>query len=242
VIYESVGFYTNTAPLQRWLLQLSMLLARRVSVRDASSWRMTAPVRRFRTVELVDDPALALRPVSRADALALLDAEGVPFGMDAPVVGLSVKRLIADPTESKALTAALVETGRWLVAQGYALLFIPFCHDRARWSEQDVVYAESLIEAIGTPERCHAVQGYYLPAQMAGIVGLCDLVIGMRFHAQVFAHALGVPLVPIGYEEKRTDFISRYNYQAVPIDGITGDALIAALQREEASAHLAASA
>jgi len=48
----------------------------------------------------------------------------------------------------------------------------------------------------------------------------------MRFHALVFAHTLGLPLLPIAYEDKRTDFIAQHGYPLVRIEGLTGARLI----------------
>lgn len=231
VIYESVGFYSNTRPVPRLLVYLSMLTAASVSVRDRSSWRMTAPLRRLRAVSLVDDPGLAIEPVDRDSAIRLLRREGIEIDPSrSPVVGLSIKRIIRDRATTESVEQAVVETCQWLVDQGYTVLFVPFCHDPQKWAEQDVEFAQEVIAKLERPERVHCLTGYYTPREVAAVVALTDAFIGMRFHAQVFAHALGVPLIPIAHEEKRMDFIRQHGYPLVPIDHLTSHLLIQQLR------------
>ncbi|GAB4200464.1 MAG: hypothetical protein OHK0022_21550 [Roseiflexaceae bacterium] len=232
VVYESVGIYTNTPPFQQVLLFLSMLGAQRVSVRDLTSWRMIRPVRRLGLVpvELVDDPALDVQPVSEEAARALLAAEGLDVPQDpARVITLSVKQLIRDPAQTERLLGTLVQTCAWLAEQGYTLLFIPFCSDPAKPWEQDVDFAERLAALLGPTAPIVCLRRHCTPSEAAGLIRLGRLLIGMRFHAMVFAHAQGVPLLPIAYEDKRTDFIRQHRYPLLPIAELSPEQMIATL-------------
>jgi polysaccharide pyruvyl transferase WcaK-like protein len=123
----------------------------------------------------------------------------------------------------------VIESLQWLIDQGYVLLFLPFCHDPDKWSEQDVAFAHEIMAQLKYTDGVYCVQGYYTPREVAGMMGLTRLFIGMRYHAQVFAHALHLPLLPIAYEEKRTDFIKQYHYPVIPIAGLSGRTLISHL-------------
>ncbi|HEU4323198.1 MAG TPA: polysaccharide pyruvyl transferase family protein [Roseiflexaceae bacterium] len=232
VIYESVGIYSNTPRLQQVLLFLSMLMAQRVSVRDTTSWRMVRPLRRLGLVpvELVNDPALDVQPISEEAARRLLAAEGVRIPQDlSRLIVLSVKQLIRNPTETERLLGTLTATCEWLTEQGYTLLFVPFCADPAKPWEQDVVFAEQLATLLGPDAPVQCLYRHCTPSEAAGIIRLGRLMIGMRFHAMVFAHTLGVPLLPIAYEDKRTDFIRQHGYPSLPIAELSPKQLIDAL-------------
>ena len=230
VIYESVGIYSNTPLIQQALLFLSMLPARSISVRDATSWRMTSRLRRLRRVALVDDPALEIVPVSEEAALAYLADEGIDLPDDrGRLIGVSIKRIIRDRARTAELHGALVEMCRWLLDRGYTLLFIPFCDDPQKPWEQDVAFAEEIIAALPPDAAVLCVRRLPTPSEAAGLMRLTRLFIGMRFHALVFAHALGLPLLPIAYEDKRTDFIVQHGYPLVRIEGLTGAQLIGEL-------------
>lgn len=232
VIYESVGIYRNTPPLQRALLFASMLTARSVSVRDATSWRMTAPLRRLRRVLLVNDPALEIAPAAPEAALACLAEAGLRLPVrSAGLVGLSVKRIIRDPARSAELRAALVQMCAWLLARGYTLLFVPFCDDPHKPWEQDVAFAQEIAAELGPHAAVLCLPHLPAPDQAAAIMRLTRLFVGMRFHALVFAHALGLPLLPIAYEDKRTDFILRHGYPLLPVEQLSGALLIDHLAR-----------
>ena len=230
IVYESVGVYSNTPRLQKVLLFLSMLTAKQVSVRDATSWAVTRPLRRFKPIRRVDDPGFSITPVDTATALDLLRQEGIQLPEDrSKIIGISIKRIIQDRAETQRLMQAVIESLQWLIDQGYVLLFLPFCHDPDKWSEQDVAFAHEIMAQLKYTDGVYCVQGYYTPREVAGMMGLTRLFIGMRYHAQVFAHALHLPLLPIAYEEKRTDFIQQYGYPVIPIAGLSGRTLISHL-------------
>lgn len=226
VIYESVGFYAATPRIQRALLFLSMLTAKRVTVRDTASLRMTARLARFRRVELVTDPGYDVRPVDRAEAQRLLAAEGVELAADRRVIGVSAKRIIADPGRSQRLCSLLAEASRRLAEQGHSVLFIPFCHDPNQWSEQDAAFADEIVDRAGRAPHLIVLRAVYSPAEASGLLSRCDAVLAMRLHAQIFAHGLGRPLLPIAYEEKRLAFVREHGYPQLRLDDLTADDLV----------------
>lgn len=226
LIYESIGYYAATPRLQRGLLFLSMLTAARVTVRDGASLRSAAPVARFRRVELVVDPGYDVRPVEPAEVERLLSAEGATPEAGGRVIGVSAKRIIADSGASDRLRTSLAAACRRLVDRGDTVIFIPFCHDPHKWSEQDVAFADEIVAEAGPGPRLIVLRDIYTPAQASGLLRRCDAVLAMRLHAQIFSHGLGVPLLPIAYEEKRLAFVREHGYPELHLGDLQPDVLV----------------
>src|SRR5581483_8811387 len=97
--------------------------------------------------------------------------------------------------------------------------------------EKDLEFSLEIMDRLRPGSRAACLRGYYTPGEVAGVMRLTHACIAMRYHAQVFAHALGVPLVPVAYEEKRTDFIERHGYPLIPITEKTGEQVLHGLSR-----------
>lgn len=59
--------------------------------------------------------------------------------------------------------------------------------------------------------KCYVIRNKYSVAQMLGIIGRTQLLIGMRLHALIFAASLKVPLVGLVYETKVEGFMQYIN-------------------------------
>jgi len=56
------------------------------------------------------------------------------------------------------------------------------------------------------------------PADLLGVVGAVDLVVGVRLHALVFAAAAGVPALGLAYDPKVAAFAAEQGLPVVPVD------------------------
>jgi polysaccharide pyruvyl transferase CsaB len=170
--------------------------------------------------------AIAVRDSASADLLRELAGEGLPVEVTADPVWQLV------PASGERLAALLAETGlagrrflgvavrnwnvgvdqaRWeeqLVAgiepfaaeRGLDVLFLPFQHARTGLQND-------LDLARGLSLRLQRVKGEVLerpvsPEELAGILGSCEIVAGMRLHSLVFACMTGVPFVALDYDPK----------------------------------------
>ncbi|MEM4368333.1 MAG: polysaccharide pyruvyl transferase family protein, partial [Candidatus Anstonellales archaeon] len=211
VIYESIGVYPTASLFQRITLYISMIIANKVSVRDRSSYECLAFVRKFRNVLLVKDPAFLLKPVSKRRILDILKEEKIDLLPD-NLVGFSIKGL-KDINQDRKLKKVIIETISFLSEKKIGVLIIPFCHDMFQTSEKDNLLAECIINSLPHKKYVYFLKNYYHPREIMGVMNLCKIFVGMRFHSLVFAHILRIPLIPIPYEKKCEDFIEEYNYK-----------------------------
>jgi polysaccharide pyruvyl transferase CsaB len=160
-----------------------------------------------RTDDTMPDAELLTRPGEIApDAEALAGADDTASAARLPVVGVSVRFWNADRSELAALAAALVELRQLRQVE---LRFLPF------HLPGDIEASHEVIRRMGTgtaaegPPPVVLSEGLEHPQRMLAEVASCDLVIGMRLHALIYAASQQVPVVGISYDPKIDQFLNR---------------------------------
>ncbi len=201
-----------------------------LSVRDAGSRDLLAasgiPAERIR---LAADPAFLLGAERVRPEDVLL---GVGIEPRAPIAGVALRPWSygADPAVWEREVAAALAL--FLERTAGTLLFVPF--ERSPWSaDDDFAVASRVLRRLDRPARAAALSGVLSPAETAGLLSGCDLVLAMRFHAGVFAISGGAPAVGIAYDPKvealfatagLADFLE-------PLNGISGTSLFTRMER-----------
>ncbi|MGE5413369.1 MAG: glycosyltransferase, partial [Syntrophomonadaceae bacterium] len=175
------------------------------------------------------------------DPAWLLDAErirpedvliGMGIEPHAPIVGVALRpwsRGVEPETWEAAVARAL---DGLLERTGGTLLFVPF--ERSPWSEDDdFAVAARVRRRLTHSDRTAVLSGLLDPRDTRSLLGGCDLVLAMRFHAAVFALASGVPLVGLAYDPKVEALLSDAGLTDLlePLSGLTAEGLGARLAR-----------
>ncbi|WP_339278974.1 polysaccharide pyruvyl transferase CsaB [Paenibacillus sp. FSL W8-1187] len=170
-----------------------------VSVRDAESaellGRMGVPRER---IGIVPDPVMGLPlPAGAADA-----ASG---GADdrTPVVGISLRRWRKDGADLARAAEALGELAR---RRPVRLRFLPFHVPADAEASRETM--ERLGE-LGPGSSAELAEPGDDPQRMLLEVSRCDLLVGMRLHALIYAAGQRVPMLGISYDPKIDQFLAR---------------------------------
>jgi len=179
---------------------------RYVSVRDRESAELLQRMGYTGAVEVVPDPVMGLPlqqiPASpAAEALGAANASARP-----PVVGVSVRFWNADRSELAALAEALVELRRLRQVE---LRFLPFHPPGDIEASHEVIRRMGAGAPADGPPITVLGEGLDHPQRMLAEVASCDLVIGMRLHALIYAASQQVPIVGISYDPKIDQFLNR---------------------------------
>lgn len=174
-----------------------------ITVRDqesAETFRRLG-VRRPRLL-VTADPALANGPSDPEWGADLLREAGVD--LDRPVIGVSVRswnqgEQPLEPALAKALDQIAGETGAQIV-------FIPLQYPH------DIRAGANVARLMET--RAVQVHKHLTHSEVQAMIARCDLLIGMRFHALVFAALNGVPLVGLSYDPKNDSFLKLIGEEA----------------------------
>ncbi|MCL5676508.1 MAG: polysaccharide pyruvyl transferase CsaB, partial [Firmicutes bacterium] len=176
----------------------------RPSLEELSRLGVTRP-----RIELSADPALLLPLPAAGTGEAVLRAEGLwpeeqspgepsveGGGGPQPLLGLSVRTWKGSEQAGVAVARAADRFCR--LHQTQAVL-VPMQHP------SDVAASEQVAAAMETSPLL--VRGYHSAAELMGLVSAMDLMVGVRFHALVFAALAGVPLVGLSYDPKIDNFL-----------------------------------
>lgn len=151
-------------------------------------------------VHVTADAALALEPGDPEAGRRLLRLAGVP-GDGRPVIGVAVRPWKAGEAGAEpALAGALDSLAR---ASGGRVVFIPM------QVPHDVAAAAALRAQMREPAVLLTEGDRPAYTDCLHLVAACDLLVGMRYHALVFAAMAGVPLVGLSYDPKNDAFLRR---------------------------------
>lgn len=157
-------------------------------------------------VHLTADPVLALRPATADRTRAILTGAGIePDGP--PIVAVALRQWPQwFERRFKSLSATL---GQLAARTGARLLVLPFQHPEDLWiSREFALCAETRPE--GHRPGVTVLDHPCTPAELMGIVGHCEMVVGMRLHALIMAAATGVPFFGLAYDEKVRQHCARW--------------------------------
>lgn len=202
VVFHAQG----VGPIRRWPGRLlTRLVASRVAlitVRDPESGEFLYRLGvRHPRLFVAADAALALEPGDPARGRRLLAAAGVslpPRDSGRPLIGVSVRPW---PGRGEPGWHRLAEALDGLARRtGGRVVFLPL------QPPADLPVARAVAEAMAVPAAVPDADGWtYRDALDA--VAACDLLVGMRYHALVFAAMAGVPPVGVSYDPKIDAFL-----------------------------------
>ncbi|HEY4588746.1 MAG TPA: polysaccharide pyruvyl transferase family protein [Thermoanaerobaculia bacterium] len=183
----------------RRLTRVAFELCRRSTVRDPGSLALLAEIAPGLPVELAADPAFHLQPAAGPEIDRLLASLGI--GTDERLTGVALRPW--DFGVSPAVWEAEVARGLalHLTETPGKLLFLPFQSEAGTW-EDDLAVSRRVATAVGDPERALVIGRGSSPAELAGLLGRCERVLAMRYHAALFALAAGVPAAALAYDPK----------------------------------------
>jgi len=91
---------------------------------------------------------------------------------------------------------------------GATACFIPHVTGSAQWSEHhsehnnDREVCSRIYEQMRNKQAVGLLRGNYLPDEIKGVIGSCDMFIGCRMHATIASTSLGIPTIAIAYGDK----------------------------------------
>ncbi|HEY3204021.1 MAG TPA: polysaccharide pyruvyl transferase family protein [Thermoanaerobaculia bacterium] len=196
-----------------------------ISVRDEGSRALlvSAGLESSR-IAVSADPAftLSFEKIYPEDVLAGAGVEPRP-----PVVGVALRNwsIGVDPAFWEREVATALDL--FVERTGGTLLFVPF--ERSPWaSADDFDLAPRIRKRLRHADRAATLTELRHPAETAGLLAGCDLVLGMRLHSLIFAAAGGVPLVGLAYDPKVGSFFERVGASdmVIPLADVTARDLL----------------
>jgi colanic acid/amylovoran biosynthesis protein len=200
-------------------------------------------VRESETLEYINDIAPGLKPQLTADVAFLLPGTApdiarkivevdnrFPIG-ERRLVGLAVSAGLlsyrTDVNQDRYLDeiAAFIDD---LNRSGWSVLLIP--HVQESWRTNNDIYAcRDVLRRVRSVLENTVLYSPMSSSDFKGVIGLCDVLVGVRMHTNIAAMSQGVPTVAIAYSRKARATMRDY-YGAAMAEKITVD--VADLDRQ----------
>jgi polysaccharide pyruvyl transferase WcaK-like protein len=221
---EVVGYCLGVGPLNhtvsRFFGKLAFACMTVITVRDPIAYQVAKGLTR-RTVWIVPDPALALRPAPSEDAEKLLRHHGVPRD-GSPLIGVAVRkwfhkrgsliphkiafRLGLRGTDSRGkldkMTDLLAEVlDKLAFTNGTHILFLPTYNVD---HEGDDRVCEEISRKMRSDRK--SLMRVSQPRLYKAVTGKLSVMLGARMHPTIFAAGMGTPVVGLAYNPKFNGF------------------------------------
>ncbi len=224
-IFLATGAYSSSPSwVQRYLRKVASR-SLFVSVRDLES---AAVLGHGPETVIVDDPAISLVPASAEAGRAALAAAGVR--LDKALLGLSLKPTLYPDRNDAQIMAATAAAAWWREATGGECVLLVMS---GRGDNGVSVSDQSLLQEVAARNARHG--GIHRfgpdvpPDVMKAAIGQLDLVVGHRLHAQIYAWAMGVPVLGISYERKSDIFLESRRLRRIDLWGLEPELLVRTL-------------
>jgi len=118
-----------------------------------------------------------------------------------PLIGFSIK---GDKKDTRQLTALARTMDMTIDELNCGVAIFPFHHP------YDLRYAEEVLKLVKRHDEVMIVKGIYKPSEAVGLIGKCDMMVGMRLHSLIFAANTSVPFIGVSYDPKIDEFLREF--------------------------------
>ena len=197
VIYsQSIGTFRGvTTPLARYCLNRVDLII----VREEITKKYLEKIGVTKYIYLTADCAFLLEPASNKSIEHILLKENVAVTKN-PLVGISANAMLDDKENNYANSMAqLID---YIIEKLNAqVIFVPHVVG-INGRGDDRVMGEKIYKRTKNKENINLIKGDYSPEELKGIIGLCDMFIGGRMHANIAAISSCVPTMATAWSHK----------------------------------------
>ncbi len=198
VLLYAVGVGPLLYPAGRELTRDVALAAGGITVRDAASAEILRELAGADLqVEVTADPVWRLIPAAGERLERLLAETGIAGGR---WLGVAVRNWNVGVDQARWEEELLAGIAPFAAEHGLGVLFLPFQHAETGL-QNDLDLARRLSGRLrGVPTA--VLERPCPPEELAGVLGACELLVGMRLHSILFACMTGTPFVALDYDPK----------------------------------------
>lgn len=194
-------------------------------------------------VRVSADPVFAWRPDPTIDTAAIFEKEGITQWQREPhprvCVAIRHWSLGIHPDYWQQEVAYALD--RFIDAEGGSVVFLPFQRLPGEKEDDYAVASHTLAKMRHSHDgRAMMLKGSYSPAEVAAILGSCDLVLGMRLHSLIFSMVYGKPCLSLTYDPKVTHIAAQAGLAGCGFDltSVSADSLCQRLRETLATRPL----
>lgn len=218
---QTIGPFRRFRRWFRWIIGRAVFITARdeETFHYLAGWRMACPL------EVTADLAFLLEPTPLAEARRYLARMG-DYDPSRPLVGITPSNLhnvkgarqLGSQSSSRADLRAIATACRALERDTRAqILIIPHVFGPGE-NYDDRRAADALATLLEPSLHPLVVQEALTPSQLKGLIGCCDLFIGMRMHSVIGAVSQAVPTIALTYSPKFHGLMDRLGLRRFTLD------------------------
>lgn len=232
---ESLGYFRNESLnlVAKFILRRVdlIILREELSKRYLIDNNITTP-----QVYVTSDPAFLLDPAPQSVISEIFKKEGITRGDDRPLIGINPSGLIgrfmddSEETGQQKIKNTMAKVIDNLIENLDAdILMVPHVYTS---SSDDRLSIKNILKGVKHKSSVFTVESEYTAQELKGIIGRCNLFIGMRMHSTIASTSMLVPTVGIAYSHKMHGIIGDMlgqNKYIVDINDFSYDQLISTI-------------
>lgn len=197
-----IFFSQSIGPFKRWTLPLAKFClnkANLVIVREEITKNYLKKLGIITPIYLTADCAFVLD--AHETVGDILSGEKIDI-TKRPLVGISANAMLDDREDNYANSMAQI-IDYIIEKQDAKVVFVPHVLSmREDGREDDRTIGKKIYRLMRNEENVNLIEGEYSPEELKGIIGLCDIFIGGRMHANIAAVSSYVPTIATAWSHK----------------------------------------
>ena len=222
---ESLGYFSNPVfkSIANFIFNRTTLILLRedLSKKYLDDNNITTP-----KIYVTADPAFLLKASPDSRIFDILSKEDIQR-ISRPLIGINpsglISRLVGEENTGNIIAKVIDNLVENLNA---TIIMIPHVYTS---NVDDRIAINSIFHKVENKSKVKIIKNEYEPQELKGIIGLCDLFIGMRMHATIASTSMLVPTVGIAYSHKMHGIIGEMlgqNKYVLDIKGLNYESLI----------------
>lgn len=169
------------------------------------------------SIHVTADPAFRYKEIEKALGAKIIRDQS-PDISDTPVIGVAVRDWKLN-TNLEDVRIAIAQTlDRFIEEYGGKIIFIPFHRDTGDEGTDDLRASQKILALMKNQESASLIDPAISLDEKISVIRNCNLVLGMRLHANIFAVRYGIPCIGLAYDPKVKNFFASINHAEYCLD------------------------
>lgn len=218
IFFKGIGISDNVPLVLRILIKNSIRFVEEISTRDIESYAIFKNMGFKNNMCIVPDYGSLIKPASKERIEHILSKENIDRNQF--LVGLSLN-YHREGKINDGMISVIPKIIDWMIYNyNLYIIFFTFCPSfSSSVKKSDKELGMKLSKNVQNKNRFKLLE-YYIPDDTLGLMGDMDIIIGMRYHSQVFAHKQGIQLIGLVYDDKCRRFLNENCLEGIDISEV----------------------
>ncbi len=199
-----VLFSQSIGPFKKWILPLPKFVLNHVDLiiaREEITKHYLESIGIKKGIHVTSDCAFVLEPCTREHVEEILLEENI-YEIGRYLVGISVNAML-DDKDSKYVNIMAQITDYLIQRKRAHVIFVPHSLSPNEGEiDDDRFVSEKICRLVRNKQKVNLIKGDYTPEELKGLIGLCDVFIGGRMHANIAALSSCIPVIATAWSHK----------------------------------------